>query len=523
MEVSLTTLEQARRVNAAECEQTLAAYRRLLARFEQLRAQLGGLGLESPGDPTRIEKLMQKVQTTFAARSRDGGIETVRELHQRKGSLEKLIREAEGRIQGLAVEVQQGLSKLAQETEAISKGRDNLADYVREAVPTGWPKADKNRVDSVLCEVLEPVTAPGPIEARMHGDTLRKVQVARDQTARSLDDLLRGKLAVQEAVQKIHARRVAERNADHSRQITNELSKSLAAPKTIDDFLRESTPVTKPNEAEDKTVAKLERLFADIAVLRPSGVWAELEKKSCRIRSERSAAERQMRYEALVVECSTLIKVQRELEQWCGTLEGMIDRAAHVQGPAVQTIVAELETLLRVGRITDVTALGKRLDAAIKDEETRIEREQKRRAVLESLAALGYEVEEGSMQTALVQAGKVFIRKPGEQDYAVELVANTDFSIFQTAMVRFADTDEMGEQQRLRDKEREETWCGDHALLREALDRAGMASQFKMKLAPGQHPVRVVIKADPRGHPGQTRSEPGRKVKSAPLRQSKAS
>lgn len=516
MEVSLTTLEQARSANAAECERTLAAYRRLLARFEQLREQLGRLGLESPGDPTRIEKLLQQVEMTFAKRSRDGGIETVRELHQRKGNLEKLIREAEGRIQGLAVEVQSGLSKLAQEAEAISEGREHLNAYVRETVPTGWPHADKNRIDALLFGVLETVTAPGLVEARMHGDTLRKVQGARDQAAHALDALCQGKLAVQEAVQKIHARRVAERNADHARQIMSDLSKTLAPLKTIDDFLRESAPVTKPSEAEDKTVAKLERLFADIAVLRPSGVWEELEEKSRRIRSERSAVERQIRYEALVVECGALIKVQRELEQWRGTLEGMIDSAAHVQVPAVQVIVTELISLLRAGRVVDVTALGKRLDAAIKEGETRIVREQKRRAVLESLAALGYEVEEGSMQTALVQAGKVFIRKPGEQDYAVELVANTDFSIVQTAMVRFADTAEMGEQQRLRDKEREESWCGDHALLREALDRAGVASPFKMKLAPGQHPVRVVKNAGSRGHPG-------RKVKDTTLRQSKRS
>lgn len=522
MEVSLTTLEQARRANRAECEQTLAAYRRLLARFEQLREQLGGLGLESPGDPTRIEKLVQQVEKTFAARSRDG-IETVHHLYQQKGNLEKLLQQAEARIQGLATEVQQGLNKLAQESKAISKGREDLANYVRGAVPNGWPKADKNRVDLALCEVFEKVTVPGPVEAIMHKDTLRKVQEARAQAARSLDELLQGKLAVEEAVQKIHSKRIAERNAEHSRQITHELSKDLDAPKTIDDFLREFIPVTKSNEAEDKTVAKLERLFADIAVLRPSGVWAELEEKSRRIRSERSAAERQMRYEALVVECSTLIQAQRQLEQWRGTVEGMIDRAAHIQGPTVKNIVTELESLLRAGRVVDVTALGKRLDAAITEEEALKEREHKRRAVLESLAALGYEVEEGSMQTALVQAGKMFIRKPGEQDYAVELVANTDFSMFQTAMVRFADTAEMSEQQRLRDKEHEETWCGDHALLREALDRAGMASQFKMRLAPGQHPVRVVIKADHSGNPGERRGEPGRKVKSKALRQSKAS
>lgn len=514
MEVSLTTLEQARRANAAECEHTLAAYRRLFARFERLREQLGELGLACPGKPPPPEKLAQKVETTFAARSRDG-IETVHHLYQQKGGLENLIQEAEARIQGLATDVQQGLNKLAQEAEAISKGREGLAGYVREAVPTGWPHADKSCVDALLRGVLEKLTAPETVEVRMHGDTLRKLQQARGQATRALADLVQGKRAVEAAVQKIHTRRVAERNAEHSRQITNELSKSLAAPKSIDEFFRETAPVTKPNEAEDKTLSKLEKLFVDIAMLRPSGVWAELEEKAREIRSERGGAERQMRYEALVVECGTLIKVQRELGQWRTMIEGMIDRAAHVQGPAVQAIVAELESLLRAGRVVDLKVLGKRLEAAIQEEEKRREREQKRRAVLESLAALGYEVEEGSMQTALVQAGKVLIRKPDEEEYAVELVANTDFSLFQTTLVRFADTKEVSAQQRLRDKEHDETWCSDHARMREALDRVGLASEFKMKFPVGHQPATVIV--DP------TRIGKRRKAKVAVGRQARAS
>lgn len=514
MEVSLTTLEQARSANAAECARTLAAYRRLFATFGRLRDQLGELGLACAGKPTPPEKLAQKVEAAFAVRSRDG-IEAVHHLYQQKGGLENLIQEGEARIQGLATEVQQGLNKLAQEAEAISAGRDNLAGYVRAAVPAGWSRADKSCVDGLLREVLERVTAPEAVEVRMHGDTLRKLQQARGQAARALAELAEGKRAVETAVQQIHARLVAERNAEHSRQITSELSKTLAAPQTIGDFFRENSPVTKLAEAEDKTLAKLEKLFVDIAVLRPSGVWLELEEKAREIRNERGRAERQTRYEALVVECGNLIRVQRELGQWRTTIEGMIDRAAHIQGPTVQPIVAELEALLRDGRIVDLKGLGKRLETAIQQEEQRREREQKRRAVLESLAALGYEVEEGSMQTALVQAGKVLIRKPDEEEYAVELVANADFSVFQTAMVRFADTPDMGEQQRLRDKEREETWCSDHALLREALNRAGMASQFKMKLAPGQHPVRVIANT--------ASGERRRKAKIAVGRQAKAS
>lgn len=96
------------------------------------------------------------------------------------------------------------------------------------------------------------------------------------------------------------------------------------------------------------------------------------------------------------------------------------------------------------------------------------------------------------MGTALVEAGKLVIHKPGEADYAVELVANADLSLVQTAMVRYSDSDTLTEQQRLRDHEREAEWCGDHKRIRDQLEQRGYQTSFKMQMPAGTHPVRLV-------------------------------
>jgi TPP-dependent pyruvate/acetoin dehydrogenase alpha subunit len=120
-------------------------------------------------------------------------------------------------------------------------------------------------------------------------------------------------------------------------------------------------------------------------------------------------------------------------------------------------------------------------------------REEKRRAVIGSLSAIGYDVIEGTMETAMVQGGKILLHKPGESEYAVEVAVDRDLSLVQTALVRFAASNEASAQQKLRDEEREVSWCGDHARLREELKQRGLASNFKLRIPAGQEPVRVII------------------------------
>jgi hypothetical protein len=96
------------------------------------------------------------------------------------------------------------------------------------------------------------------------------------------------------------------------------------------------------------------------------------------------------------------------------------------------------------------------------------------------------------METAMQTAGRIVVQRDGETEYAVEMVVNADLSLVQTAMIRFGEAGDMTEQQRLRDKEKEESWCQNHAEMREKLAEHSLSATMKLHLQPGEFPVRVV-------------------------------
>jgi hypothetical protein len=154
-------------------------------------------------------------------------------------------------------------------------------------------------------------------------------------------------------------------------------------------------------------------------------------------------------------------------------------------------VVADLEKMERIGQVRDLSAVSKLLKEAKAAAEKQAEREQKRQAILQTLEELGYEVVDG-MERGFVSAGKIVMQKPGQSVYAVEVVTNADLSVMQTAMIRYSEGAETTEQQRLRDCEQEEAWCGDHERIRAKLAQQGFATDFRLKIPAGQHPVKMV-------------------------------
>ncbi|MBI2924312.1 MAG: hypothetical protein HYY24_01255 [Verrucomicrobia bacterium] len=285
----------------------------------------------------------------------------------------------------------------------------------------------------------------------------------------------------------------AEVNRVHAELLTARLGANLKPPKRLEDVLKENSGAALSAAADPEVLAKLDRVLAEASILHGTGGWGTLLAKAETIRQEKDSTRRRMLYEALLLECGALLKTLREVERWQSEIDKLIDGAAHLKGTAVDGLVVELEALRRAGRVTDLSRLSARLKSVIAAEEKRLEREQKRRAVLESLAELGYEVEEGAMATALVAGGKLVVRKPAEDEYAVEVVANSECSAVQTRVIRYAAAEDPTEQQRQRDKEREETWCADHARMLERMAQRGLESKFILRIPAGQHPVKVVL------------------------------
>lgn len=232
--------------------------------------------------------------------------------------------------------------------------------------------------------------------------------------------------------------------------------------------------------------------FERAAALDDRALWEVLMKNEAEfVRLARSGADESVlaaqvaSMESALMSASDRAGVQRELRAW-------IDRAAPFRGAEVDQMRSEIRRLLKSDEEFAMAPLRERMDAVLSRAERLREHEARRQAVLESLRELGYTPKEG-MQTALVKGGRLLMQKGDQEEYAVEVVADAALDRIQTSMVRFAEGTAMSQERKLRDREEEERWCGDHARLRQKLEDRGWESRFVMQRPPGEHPVRVIV------------------------------
>ncbi|MEZ0297380.1 MAG: hypothetical protein ACAI35_13085 [Candidatus Methylacidiphilales bacterium] len=251
-----------------------------------------------------------------------------------------------------------------------------------------------------------------------------------------------------------------------------------------------AAPTPPPSAVAE--LARLDALLARIAVLADTTAWQGIAKKAHAVRTEEDTSRRRMLLEDLMMEGGRLLKQLAETNTWREQIGLLLDRLsaapAHTEITAMR---AKLDAVLRSGLVQPCGPLEQEVTAAIAKAREAEDRREKRRIVAESLAELGYEPIDG-METAWMEGGKLVVARPDEE-YGVEVVANADASKVQTTMVRFAESTETTERQRLADEEREMSWCTDYAEVRRKMAANGLRTAMEMQLPSGQHPVRVVV------------------------------
>ena len=113
--------------------------------------------------------------------------------------------------------------------------------------------------------------------------------------------------------------------------------------------------------------------------------------------------------------------------------------------------------------------------------------EARRKAILDGLAQLGYEVNEG-METAWANDGQIVAKKPSLPGYGVEVGGQArDGRIQVRAVAVTADRDMR------RDKDVETLWCGEFSLLQKLLSEQGDNLIIERALGVGTVPLKLVL------------------------------
>lgn len=477
--------------------------RRLMETFRQQReyldgllARMRGLGIETTALESTVDVIMQRADSL----AQSGQVEAaVAMVASQIAGIDNQRRNEEDRFEKRVADLQRRFHALPTRSAEARRNVARLHTFAQSAVPGDWPAAERERVLARAQAAGANVPIPPVLVADLSAAGVAQLEAAEAQLAAAERSLAAAQRALEEDIAATQKRLMGEK-----------LGLGTARPVTLAEFLAKNPPpvAAAAEVEEDHVLSKLDGLLAKMAVLQDTAGWADLMRRLEAVRAEESLARRRSLYEGLVIEASARLKERRAVEQWFAEVDALLADAAPYAGTAVDGVVAELRALRRAGRVAPLEPWRARLAETQQRELARLERERKRRAILDSLSELGYETHEG-METALVQAGKLVVRKPGESDYAVEVVANNDLSLLQTAMVRYSDSEEMTEQQRLRDREREEEWCSDHARIREKMAARGLAAKFRMQMPAGSHPVRVV-KRDKAAPAAQAAAKSGR-------------
>ncbi|MCU7858575.1 MAG: hypothetical protein KZQ86_01820 [Candidatus Thiodiazotropha sp. (ex Lucinoma kastoroae)] len=112
--------------------------------------------------------------------------------------------------------------------------------------------------------------------------------------------------------------------------------------------------------------------------------------------------------------------------------------------------------------------------------------EHGREALIDALKSLGYGVSEG-METAVVENGRLVVKKPAEEVYGVEVQTIAATGKFQLRLISGLPDNERSTKD---DVAEEERWCDDLAKIRKSLAESGVDLELEKALDPGAVAVR---------------------------------
>src|SRR5262249_46875552 len=150
---------------------------------------------------------------------------------------------------------------------------------------------------------------------------------------------------------------------------------------------------------------------------------------------------------------------------------------------------SRIEQAIAAGNTSSAAALIAEADALVEEEIRAQAAESRRRAVLQALARLGYEVTEG-MATAWVQSGQGLLRKAANPDYGVELAGGTKSDRLQVRAIGFGNVQEQRDASR--DRDVEVAWCSEFEHLRSLVAGTGGGIEIDHALPIGAVPIKII-------------------------------
>lgn len=253
-------------------------------------------------------------------------------------------------------------------------------------------------------------------------------------------------------------------------------------PRTLADWLQ-------ANAASDPQGGRLDALLSELAGCPSAPDARALAARAAAIAEEPSADTRSLLTDSLILEVGRHVREMRAVEAALGRCAAVRAELAAESSEASRGRRSAVDAAMAARDPEAMRAVADAGEAHLEAARRNAAAVARRSAVLEGLASLGYEVREG-MEAAWARDGRVVVRRPGIEDYGVELAAPADASRLQTRLVG-SDRPRVP-RNAARDKDQETIWCGQFDHLRALVAESGASIQVERAIAPGEQAVKTV-------------------------------
>ena len=242
----------------------------------------------------------------------------------------------------------------------------------------------------------------------------------------------------------------------------------------------------QPGAKEDKALFQVDGFLGEL-----KGLGIDPGSFSARISSLEleSPARRSLLADSLLLDLAAAVKNGREHARLLSDLRARHAELSEMNSPEAASLRSEIGKSLLGDSGGNEAELLQRAGFLIEAEVQAMAAEERRRAVLEGLAGLGYEVSEG-MATAWVTGGRVVLRKAANPGYGVELSGGSKSDLLQVRAIAFGNSTETRDTSR--DRDIETIWCGEFERLQSLIAKDGGRLSLESAHPIGQFPLKVV-------------------------------
>ncbi|OAF09232.1 hypothetical protein [Bradyrhizobium neotropicale] len=351
--------------------------------------------------------------------------------------------------------------------------------------------------------------------AFLQADSERRLERAAEVAARLKRDLRRSKVAAQALLERLQILKIEIppdirselSGSTSSERLEAAMAKALLllpsqdAPGTATDRQRELAArlsagerrdtlqewiSRQPQEIEDPALARVDAFLGE---LRGLGIDSGPFSARVAVLEAEPPARRSLIADSLLLDLAAAVKDGRARARIANELRERRAELSMMRSLEAASLLAEIDTTLAVPSASNGQELVQRADLLIEEEFKAMAAEERRRAVLDGLASLGYEVSEG-MATAWVQNRQIVLRKAANPGYGVELSGGSKSDLLQVRAVGIASSAEARDANR--DRDMETIWCGEFDRLKALVAQAGGNVSIEFARPVGQVPLKIV-------------------------------